>query len=35
VRAEDGRSFEPVSLAVRASGEPAAPSRKAKRRARK
>jgi hypothetical protein len=31
VRAEDGRSFEPVSLAVRASGEPAAPSRKAKR----
>ncbi len=31
VRAEDGRSFEPASLAVRASGVPPAPARKAKR----
>jgi hypothetical protein len=32
VRAEDGRSFEPVSLALRTSGETPAPPRKAKRR---
>lgn len=32
LRAEDGRSFEPVSLSLRTSGETPAPPRKAKRR---
>ncbi len=31
VGAEDGRSFEPVSLTLRVSGEPPAPARRAKR----
>ncbi len=35
VRAEDGRSFEPLSLALRTSGEAPPPARKAKRRTRK
>jgi hypothetical protein len=35
LRAEDGRTFGPVSLALRASGEPPPPPRKAKRRPRR
>lgn len=35
VRAEDGRSFEPLSLALRTSGKAPPPARKAKRRTRK